>query len=272
MMRALLIVAALCSARAAFVPTDLFEDSSSLEAEDSYGVCEKELSDLCKIEYSVDFEQSFQARMCLRAYRDLLSDECSAFIIKDSPSIVEPCYQEINTFCQGVQPGENRIYSCLMRQAYAGVSQDCQLALRDHDRMADIEATDTDDNSIDRDDDDLFEVKGQAEVMADSLASLWSLQMVVPSWSATSISAIFEQLVQHIAMEIAQVEDWFIVLSSTWAAPGTAAPSLRGQQQQQQDDDRKDWDQRAGLFDLVDADSIAQIKSYLRGAAAPDSK
>lgn len=89
--------------------------------------CEKELQELCALdEKDVD---EFDARMCLRAYRDLISDECSFFLMRH-PSIVEPCYQEISTFCIGVEAGDRRILNCLLQQDYAGFSRECQLALK----------------------------------------------------------------------------------------------------------------------------------------------
>eukprot|EP01031_Cornospumella_fuschlensis_P027152 gene27152-32798_t len=97
--------------------------------------CTKELLTLCVDMLPDSLEDSFQARMCLREYKDKLSIECSTFIYEDSPSLVEPCYQEIGTHCRDTVPGNNRILGCLMDVHYGELTAECQLAVKEQEQI-----------------------------------------------------------------------------------------------------------------------------------------
>lgn len=91
--------------------------------------CTKELLTYCVDMPPDSLEDSFLARMCLRDYRENLSHECKIFIYEDSPSLVEPCFQEISTFCHDVIPGDNRILACLMGEWYDKLAHECLIAV-----------------------------------------------------------------------------------------------------------------------------------------------
>eukprot|EP00981_Chlorochromonas_danica_P004116 scaffold801_cov178-Ochromonas_danica.AAC.21 len=114
--------------------------------------CQKEMHDFCSLDNKKEMKNvdEFDARMCLRAYRDLISDECSLFLVRH-PSIVEPCYQEISTFCVGVEAGNRRILNCLLQQDYAGFSRECQLALKAEDDEEKEDKKDTNNMEVEED-------------------------------------------------------------------------------------------------------------------------
>lgn len=192
--------------------TDFYEDSPP-----PLDVCEADLLKLCQMDTPIDIEQSFSARMCLRAYRDVLSDECAAFL-KDSPSIIEPCFHEINTFCQEEQPVERVVFSCLMSQIYAGISQECAVALGNRDDQLDIASTDHFYFLLD---DDSVEMSTQI-----NMAVLWTLRTV----RADQLI----DLLQLVATQILQLEGWF----DDWVkSTSLSHGSLRGGDE----DDRVHW-------------------------------
>ncbi|RYH14331.1 hypothetical protein EON65_33790 [archaeon] len=98
--------------------------------------CTKELLTLCVDMLPDSLEDSFRARMCLRGYKEKLSHECKTFIYEDSLSLVEPCFQEIGTYCRDVVPGNNRILTCLMDVHYGKLTPDCLLAVNEQAQVS----------------------------------------------------------------------------------------------------------------------------------------
>ena len=77
--------------------------------------CEGELDQICGIRQGPNsYQEVYDARMCLWANRDLLSGICRTYILEVSPSIIEPCYDQILLYCKDTQPGENRVHNCLL--------------------------------------------------------------------------------------------------------------------------------------------------------------
>lgn len=75
--------------------------------------CASDLSDICGMELPSSYEGVYNARICLRANHDFISNDCRSYVEVKSPSIVEPCFEQIVKFCRGVQPGSNRLHTCL---------------------------------------------------------------------------------------------------------------------------------------------------------------
>lgn len=175
--------------------------------------CQEELASICGTSNIADYEQSFQARMCLRAGRAKLGENCQAYLRDESPSIVEPCFNEINTRCSNIQPGENRILMCLMDQEYASMGEDCKTALAD----VVVEGGDDDASELDDagDDDKMFWTSfwpsSQTSLLPsfDSLNSFWSPQsFTLSNVPEASLPEVLALIINRVAMEMLYAEEW----------------------------------------------------------------
>jgi len=68
---------------------------------------------LCSVTNPVSIADIYQTRICLWSNKDFVSDQCKTFLTTTSPSIVEPCLYEIQTYCSGVSPGFGQVHNCL---------------------------------------------------------------------------------------------------------------------------------------------------------------
>lgn len=257
MLKLLLIAAVLlvCSQAQKRV-TAVDDDDTNTAAKDWDPLpCSKELEVLCKIDYAVGFERNYESRMCLRAFRDMVSDQCRAFL-EVVPSIVEPCFQEINTYCIDVEPGDNRILSCLVQQDYASISHDCQIALSEFDWAAGLEIVSADDDSLVLTDDQEYNSE-LTDSIATGIASLLSVQYVqIPAFVNVSASELLERLIEHIAAEMSEVEQWIgDCIASTWTL--SKSNDADGNSVEQ-------WERNQSV-DIVDCDVSSQLKKHLRG-------
>eukprot|EP00850_Spirogloea_muscicola_P014522 SM000105S13867 [mRNA] locus=s105:179263:185692:- [translate_table: standard] len=95
--------------------------------------CEDDLAKMCR-ETSKDHGNSLS---CLRSHRDNLSDECRAEELRFSmmeasdlrltPTLMNACGQEIQTFCRDVSPADSQAFKCLQANLEAvGMSAACK--------------------------------------------------------------------------------------------------------------------------------------------------
>ena len=94
--------------------------------------CAEELAQICGTRAPASYQEVFDARVCLWANRDLLSDACLFHVVRGSPSVVEPCFEAIQRHCKDVRPGDNRVHRCLQEQAKKdeeALPQECVAAL-----------------------------------------------------------------------------------------------------------------------------------------------
>lgn len=75
--------------------------------------CFDDLASICGMELPNSYENEYNVRLCLSHNHDCVSVGCQNFVVKNCPSIVEPCYDEITRFCKNVKPGSDRIRNCL---------------------------------------------------------------------------------------------------------------------------------------------------------------
>lgn len=123
----------------------LMSDSAASSSSSS-SPCEGELDSICGIHTGPNsYQEVYDARMCLWANRDQLSNICRTYIMEISPSIIEPCYDQIILYCKGVQPGENRIHNCLLTKDQESKEKDssilpkeCHIALEYDLKMNDM--------------------------------------------------------------------------------------------------------------------------------------
>lgn len=92
---------------------DLQLDSSQQRASQQQHPCADDLSSICGMGLPDSYEGVYNARLCLRHNHEDVSVGCQIFVEKTSPSIVEPCFDQISTFCKDMKPGSGRIHSCL---------------------------------------------------------------------------------------------------------------------------------------------------------------
>lgn len=81
---------------------------------DQESACEPDLHRICGNEkFPTDTPELYQARMCLRANIDSIDPSCTNYLTVMNPSIVEPCFDEINQNCKNVPAGDSRVHHCL---------------------------------------------------------------------------------------------------------------------------------------------------------------
>lgn len=89
------------------------------------GPCHLDLIEVCNLPYPTTYQGIFDARMCLWGNRDKITKECLQYLLHDSPSVIEPCYEPIAQFCGDVVPGDNRVHNCLRDKAADVLSDQC---------------------------------------------------------------------------------------------------------------------------------------------------
>lgn len=107
---------------------ELLPDNGPLREYEN-GPCQEDLIEICELPYPTTYKGTFDARMCLWANRDHVSQECLRYLTKESPSIIEPCYDSILASCRDITPGDNRLHNCLQRQAQDSMLPECKIVL-----------------------------------------------------------------------------------------------------------------------------------------------
>jgi len=104
--------------------------------------CANDLRSLCSsIKSPSTVSETYHARMCLWNHNERLSSSCMAYLTVESPSVVEPCYHQIKTFCSRVEPGESRIQNCLYENL-DDLTVRCANALQDDHVPKEIDSDD----------------------------------------------------------------------------------------------------------------------------------
>jgi len=63
--------------------------------------CVQDLTEYCNIESLPEsYEDMFMARICLLKVKAKLSNECTEYLYHENASIVEPCYEDVQTYCE----------------------------------------------------------------------------------------------------------------------------------------------------------------------------
>jgi hypothetical protein len=90
--------------------------------------CQDDISNVCGMPFPFTFQTIFDARLCLKSNSKQVSKECTNYLLNISPSIVEPCFEEIKSYCRNVSPGNNRLNTCLSKYS-SSVNPQCANAL-----------------------------------------------------------------------------------------------------------------------------------------------
>ncbi len=91
-------------------------------------VCEDDIVNICGMPFPETYQAVFDARFCLRSSLVEVSDDCLDYVNNISPSLIEPCFNEITTYCKNVSPGANRIQACLAKYE-TKLSEECSFSL-----------------------------------------------------------------------------------------------------------------------------------------------
>ncbi len=87
----------------------------SIEIIDVTNPCEQDITNVCGMPFPDTYQAIFDARICLKSSWFEVSAKCQSYLTIESPSIIEPCFAEINMLCRNVAAGENRIHTCLSK-------------------------------------------------------------------------------------------------------------------------------------------------------------
>jgi hypothetical protein len=79
--------------------------------------CVTDLEEVCFIHSPLSVEEVYYSRLCLWKNQDTISSNCVTYLTETSPSIVEPCFNEIESFCTGIIPGYGQVHNCLSSRA-----------------------------------------------------------------------------------------------------------------------------------------------------------
>ncbi len=90
--------------------------------------CAEDISNICGMPFPVDDLAVYDTRLCLKENSLHVSIKCQDYVSSLTPSIIEPCFNEIRTFCKNVQPGANRIHTCLSMHENE-LTEECSVAL-----------------------------------------------------------------------------------------------------------------------------------------------
>ncbi len=99
-------------------------------AEDSSNInpCFDDITNICGLPFPESYQGIYDSRMCLQENKLKISNSCLNYVTNVSPSIVEPCYQDIKNYCKNVQPGDNRMSLCLSKYP-SKISSQCMTAI-----------------------------------------------------------------------------------------------------------------------------------------------
>jgi hypothetical protein len=99
--------------------------------------CSYDITNICGMPFPDSYQAVFDVRLCLRG-SDKVSQKCQDYLTNVSPSVVEPCFEEIKRFCFNLTPGGNQISSCLSKYS-SELSVICSVALTPK-KQEDVEA------------------------------------------------------------------------------------------------------------------------------------
>jgi hypothetical protein len=104
-----------------------------VRSETSGEYCKDELLKFCNVSSQPNSYRSvFQSRMCLQANKNQLSKKCGDFLENESPSIVEPCFEEINGHCNNTENDkEFDAAKCINKLPKNKIRTECRVAMMD---------------------------------------------------------------------------------------------------------------------------------------------
>ncbi len=100
--------------------------------------CTEDISNICGMAFPESYQSVYDARMCLRSSLET-SLSCRDYLENVSPSIIEPCYNEITRNCKNVNPGNNRMHECLSKYSES-LTKECSAALSRNEKTAEMES------------------------------------------------------------------------------------------------------------------------------------
>ncbi len=90
--------------------------------------CEDSIANVCGMAFPDSYQAVYDVRLCLKLNSEIITKECRDYVEIISPSIVEPCFEDIREFCKNVNPGNDRIQTCL-KNSLQKLSNKCIVAL-----------------------------------------------------------------------------------------------------------------------------------------------
>ncbi len=90
--------------------------------------CADDIFGICGMPFPEEYLAVYDARLCLKENSLFVSKKCQDYVNTVTPSIIEPCFKEIRSYCKNVQPGGNRIHTCLSKYE-KDISEECTVAL-----------------------------------------------------------------------------------------------------------------------------------------------
>jgi len=91
-------------------------------------VCFSNLVELCAMDSPNSLEDIYYARICLWKNQKDLDNACIDYLTVEHPSIIEPCFNDIESFCSSIEPGFGHVHSCLFARE-SELSNRCAQAL-----------------------------------------------------------------------------------------------------------------------------------------------
>ncbi len=98
--------------------------------------CSKDITNLCGMSSPRSYQEIFDARLCLKSSNEI-SNECQAYLTNVSPSVVEPCFEDINKYCFNAAHTFDQMSNCLSKYSVE-LSNTCSVALNSRKHQEDI--------------------------------------------------------------------------------------------------------------------------------------
>lgn len=76
--------------------------------------CGRDVLRLCDVHGNDDYTSVYEKRLCLARNAMEVTPMCMAHLL-GSPTVVEYCASDIDFYCPNVDPGENRVHTCLAK-------------------------------------------------------------------------------------------------------------------------------------------------------------
>jgi hypothetical protein len=165
-----------------------------------------DVAKICGTSFPDTYQSTYDTRLCLRENIQETSKECQEYLTIVSPSIIEPCFNEIEAHCLDVYPGGNRVHSCLTKFAEQ-LSVECSAALfRSPDKVSNVDSiVITKDNQNDKRtvDDDTYYTNS----FFNHLMQLERLQTTMTRISTTEMTTLIHSLIDDLYSRIDALEE-----------------------------------------------------------------
>jgi hypothetical protein len=175
------------------------ESSSAVEI----NPCELDVAKICGTTFPDTYQSTYDTRLCLRENIQDTSKECQEYLTIVSPSIIEPCFDEIEAHCLDISPGGNRVHSCLTKFTNQ-LSAGCSAALfRSPDKNTNFDSiviTKEEQRTVD---DDTYYTNS----FFNHLMQLERLQTAMTRISTTEMTTLIHSLIDDLYSRIDALED-----------------------------------------------------------------